>query len=370
MLDLFFTGAPDGRAPISAMNPSEIISTEIHTRAPVGFTAEEKRAFMDLVTAAGEVDPEGLPERLEAALRLTFMYAKGKELCGVAALKQQPVEYRTKVFQKAETSDPAANFPYELGWIVVKEKFRGHRLSHRLVDTALRTIEKAGAYATVRLSNEPMRRTLIRYGFRPEGTHFRSTRGPYDLALYVRDGEHAPAYLSPNFTVRGQYHGSPVRFPAFSSEGLRSLGFHFGDIAQALDFAKESGFIYKADLTFKQLLDIESDWGWTSAPLLAFALHTECLTRGIPFKREDFEPFLGPHPWSSFTLERRKGISREEQLALVQLFQKYGFDGVRYPNHFEPHDSLRRIAYFVTDPSQITVRENRDAKDFLAGEVG
>lgn len=351
------------------MNPSQIIGTETHTRPPVDFAPEAKREFMDLVISAGEVEQEGLAERVEAALRLTLMYAKGKILCGVAALKQQTPEYRANIFRKAEASETVANFPYELGWIVVKDEFRGHHLSHRLVDTALKTIGSAGAYATVKLSNEPMRRTLIRYGFRPEGTHFRSTRGPYDLALYLRDGEAAPAYLSPNYTVRGQYHGSPARFSSFSAEGLRSLGFHFGDIAQAFDFAKEAGFIYKADLTFAQLLDIKSDWGWTSAPHLAFALHTECFVRGILLKTEDFEPFLGPSPWASVTLEKRRGISQEEQKALVQLFRKYGFDGVRYPNHFEPRASLRRIAYFVTDPSQIALREVRDAREFLSSSV-
>ncbi|HEX2854335.1 MAG TPA: hypothetical protein VHO24_13950, partial [Opitutaceae bacterium] len=231
------------------MNAPETIRTETHSRLPADFSAEQKDEFAEFIIAGGEVAPEGLRERLESALRLTFMYAQGKALCGVAALKQQSEEYRGKIFQKAEASDPAANFPYELGWIVVQKELRGHRLSGRLVDTALKMIEKAGSYATVRLDNEPMRRTLIRYGFRPEGTHFRSTRGPYDLALYVKDGEFPPSYLSPEFKVRGQFHGSPARFSSFSSHGLRSLGFHFGDIAQALDFAKESGFVYKADLT-------------------------------------------------------------------------------------------------------------------------
>ena len=154
-------------------------------------------------------------------------------------------------------------------------------------------------------------------------------------------------------------------FFAGCGAGRKLTGVKTYHYPEALDFAKESGCVYKADLTFRQLLDIKSDWGWTFAPLLAFAVHSECLTRGIPLKHEDFEPFLGPSPWSLSTLDRRKGISPDEQKALCQLLRKHGFDGVRYPNQFEPHASLRRIAYFVSDPEQIHLREVRDAKDFL-----
>ena len=237
------------------MDAPENIRTEIRSWPPAKFTAEQKEEFAELIIAEGEVASEGLRERMESAFRLTFMYVPEKALCGVAALKQQTEEYRGKIFQKAEASDPAANFPYELGWIVVQKDFRGHRLSRRLVEAALRMIENAGSYATVRLDNEPMRRTLIRYGFRPEGTHFRSARGPYDLALYVKDGEFPPRYRLPDFKVRGQFHGSLARFSSFNSHGLQSLGFHFGDIAEA-----GSGYVSKCRLLERLRLAKSAAW--------------------------------------------------------------------------------------------------------------
>ncbi|HRE84281.1 MAG TPA: GNAT family protein [Opitutaceae bacterium] len=338
------------------MKQQENLSTDDHTLPPAQFSAVEKEQFAQLVLSGGEVAAAGLAERIESAIRLTFMRT-GSELIGVAALKQPAANYRRAVFEKAEASDPMENFPYELGWIVLKNEFRGKGLSTDLVSSALRPACGLGVYATVRLNNEPMRRTLIRSGFRPEGTHFQSERGHYRLALYVLDGKFEPRYLAPDFTARGQFHGSATNFPSFSSQGLKSLGFHFGDIAQALDFSKSSGFIHKVDLSFRRLINIESDWGWTSASHIAFALYSTFASRGQQIEISDLVPLLGQPPWEWARLKKGMGVSNDEQNLLCQLLRKYGYDGVRYINHFEPRVSLKRVAYFVIDPRQITTRE-------------
>lgn len=155
------------------------------------------------------------------------------------------------------------------------------------------------------------------------------------------------------YRAEGFFHGSPEKFDKFKRSRLRSFGFHFGDIEQAKHFAGSTGWIYKADLLFENLIDIgERDLGWKRASLIAFAFHSFCLQNGIRPREEDFFQILGPPPWSSTTLRPTTEISSSEQGELVRLFKAYGFDGVRYVNQFEL-PAARRTAYFVIDRKQI-----------------
>lgn len=272
----------------------------------------------------------------------------------MAALKNPDEAYRHRVFRKAEACLDAADFDFELGWVMVRPDCRGNRLTERMLRVLLKEVGARNVYATSRIDNDPMRRTLFRFGFQSEGTHYRSDSGNSNLMLHVR----LPALENRTGSLRanGQFHGSPKRFDSFEVSELWSFGFHFGDIHQAKHFAKESGFIYKADLKFQRCLDIDSDWGWTCAKFVALALHGRCALEGIPHNIEDFVAILGPAPWSSANIEKTDRITMAEQAELIALLAKCGFDGVRYINRFEPPGSVNRIAYFVIDPSQIQLR--------------
>lgn len=329
---------------------------------PALFSAEELRRFEEMVISGGEVAAAGLDVRIRAAAYLAFLYDRDDVLCGVAAIKQPDKDYRDGVFAKAEASFDPAGYVLELGWIVVAEKYRGHGLTRNLLTPLFRQIPDKPVYATTRIGNEPMRRSLVRYGFQSDGTHYLNADADAFLVLHLKSPEMDD--LTGAFHVRGQFHGSPGDFESFEENKLKSLGFHFGDIAQARHFAKEAGFVYHADLTFKNCLDIREDWGWTSAQHVALALNTKCWFRGIAHENKDFEPILGPAPWSQHTFTKTDKITADEQRRLIDLFSKCGFDGVRYVNKWEPPGSVNRVAYFVIDPAQIAFRGKKPVSEY------
>src|SRR5213075_2856984 len=104
----------------------------------------------------GEVQARGLTGLVERAECLIFLYTDLDELAGVAAVKRPNEGYKRKVFSKANSPEDPDKYPYELGWVVVREHFRGLRLSHVLLENALRFAGKTKIYATTRTDNEPM----------------------------------------------------------------------------------------------------------------------------------------------------------------------------------------------------------------------
>jgi predicted GNAT family N-acyltransferase len=326
---------------------------------PGQFSDAELGRFAEMVISGGEVCADGLDGRIRAAAFLVFLYDRDDVLCGVAAIKQPDADYRNGVFAKAEASFDPATYALELGWVVVAEKYRGHGLTANLLTPLIKRFPGEPIYATTRIGNEPMRRSLVRYGFQSDGTHYLNKKGDAFLVLHLKSK--VLEDLTGPFRVRGQFHGSKEDFDSFETNKLKSLGFHFGDIVQALHFATGAGFIYHADLTFKNCLDIRQDWGWTSAQHVALALNSKCWFQGIAHENKDFEPILGPAPWSQHTFTKTDRISEDEQRLLKDLFTKCGFDGVRYVNKWEPLGSVNRVAYFVIDPAQISFRGKKQA---------
>lgn len=147
---------------------------------------EELSTFESLVRGAGEVNPNGLNERIRNAHYLMFLFDEAGESCGVSALKMPADGYRSRVFNKAHSVLSPASYPLELGWVVVSPAHQGKGLSYRLVSELLSTAGGDLIYATTRVDNTRMHRTLVRAGFREEGGHYRSTRHDHDLTLFVQ----------------------------------------------------------------------------------------------------------------------------------------------------------------------------------------
>lgn len=160
-------------------------------KKPSDCSAEELAAFKQLVLAGGEVGKVGLEVLIKAAICLVFHYTENQELAGIGALKAPRNSYKDKVFKRAKSSENAADFPYELGWLFVVEKFRGQGLSRELAEAALKLAGGKGVYATTRVDNCPMCRTNTRLEFKRSGEPYRTTRyGRSDwLSLFVRRGD-------------------------------------------------------------------------------------------------------------------------------------------------------------------------------------
>ena len=160
------------------------IRTEV--RDPANFSDLELEEFCQLVRSGNEVDDGGLERRVRSAFRLSFMRDHDR-LMGVAAIKNPASTYQYRVFQSAGVQKGDYSKLFELGWIMIDPVARGRGYSSVLVESALSECGSSVVFATSRVENLPMHRTLSRFGFRPLGTDFFSPRGNRTLRLLIRE---------------------------------------------------------------------------------------------------------------------------------------------------------------------------------------
>ena len=155
-------------------------------KTPSSCTDSEIAAFCSLVRQIGEADPGGLENRVRSALALVFLHRDG-QLAGIAALRAPGEPYKAAIFHLSGVdADPAA-YGADIGWVFVPESHRGKHLSRLLVDAALSRAKGINVFAISKPSNAPMNRTLEHFGFARAGRPWYSSRGNYDLVLYVRN---------------------------------------------------------------------------------------------------------------------------------------------------------------------------------------
>ena len=155
-------------------------------KRPGECSAAELQDFAALVLAGGEVTSVGLDERVRKAENLVFLTQDGC-LKGIAAVKNPASGYRSGVFQKAQASVQAKDYPFELGWVFVIPSSRGAGLSHKLVQAALSAVSGQGVFATSRSDNAHMHRVLTAHGFSRHGNAYASKRGSHQLVLFVNN---------------------------------------------------------------------------------------------------------------------------------------------------------------------------------------
>ena len=161
---------------------------KVEVKCPSDCSQDELKVFKDLVVEAGEVQTESLRFLIVRAVSLIFLYDDSGDLVGIAAVKRPNEGYKQKIFSRAKSPENSDTYNYELGWIVVREKYRGNHLSRYLVEAALKVTDEAKISATTRATNLAMRRTNERYGFRVSGKPYSSNRrnDNYELLLFVR----------------------------------------------------------------------------------------------------------------------------------------------------------------------------------------
>lgn len=155
-------------------------------RTPVECSKEELDAFESLVKIGGEVNPNGLRNRIENAYFLAWVLAHSGEIAGIAALKKPNEGYRSSVFEKVCSKEKPNQYEAELGWIFVREKYRKQGLATRLLGKLFSGKNLKSVYATARENNDPMLPILKKFGFVQSGGQYRSTEGGYGLVLYIK----------------------------------------------------------------------------------------------------------------------------------------------------------------------------------------
>jgi len=145
---------------------------------------QEINEFIQLVNQGGEVDPEGLEERVRRAKNLFFL--KDPSLVAVSALKCFYQEYKNSIFEKSGCSDIASGYRLEMGWMYAKPQSRGKGFGRALIEAMISQLEGESCYTTVRSDNAVMHHMLNSHGFNRVGTEYSSSRVGHKIVLYVR----------------------------------------------------------------------------------------------------------------------------------------------------------------------------------------
>jgi GNAT superfamily N-acetyltransferase len=139
---------------------------QISVLAPAECSAAQLRQFHELVLSDGQVQADGLVERIASAALLAFAYS-GEELAGVASVKQQKRNYVNGVFLKAKVPRLAEKYLFEIGYAVTHENFRRRGISRELIGALISHKPRTQFYATTK--NDGMRDLLTRSGFKKTG---------------------------------------------------------------------------------------------------------------------------------------------------------------------------------------------------------
>lgn len=160
----------------------------LESNLPRYFSFEELTEFRQAILEGGEVDADGLRDRILSARALVLL-REAEKLAATAALKVPVPTYRARVSESAGVELAVAQYPFELGWVYVYPFARGRKYSHEASREALSRRDGRGVFATSRTDNVAMHATLRRLGFGSTGAPYRSRRGDRELQLFLRPGD-------------------------------------------------------------------------------------------------------------------------------------------------------------------------------------
>jgi hypothetical protein len=146
------------------------------TDTPDSFSEADLQRFKELVIKGGEVGGAALADNIANA-RILAIYREKGLIVGVTALKRPKASYRDKIERRSGIALLDADSPYVLGYTFLVDSLQGCRMSFPLVHAALGHADGAGVFATVRVDNERMRRTLNQAGFIAAGNSWKGNEG-------------------------------------------------------------------------------------------------------------------------------------------------------------------------------------------------
>jgi hypothetical protein len=153
---------------------------------PGAFAPEEIDDFVALVLAGGEVNPNGLRERIMKAPHIAFLRGNDR-LLGVGGLKTPSDNHRKEIELGSKTKLDKQSVPFELGWVFIILSARNRKLSFPLCRALVSAAKGNGIFATSRANNVSMHRTLTKLGFVCMGSEWPSQQNDGNLALFLKN---------------------------------------------------------------------------------------------------------------------------------------------------------------------------------------
>jgi hypothetical protein len=154
---------------------------QISVLTPAECSDAQLQQFHELVIAGGQVQADGLAERILSAALLAFAYS-GEAIAGIASVKEQKRSYGTSIFLKAKVPWLAENYLFEIGYAVTNEGFRRRGISRDLINALISHKPGTRFYATTK--NAGMRDLLTRSGFKKTGNSWQNVNDE-TLDLYT-----------------------------------------------------------------------------------------------------------------------------------------------------------------------------------------
>ncbi|OJV52974.1 MAG: hypothetical protein BGO31_04260 [Bacteroidetes bacterium 43-16] len=153
------------------------MTQNIKISSPENCTKEELDSFKELVLLGGQVDSNGLENRILNCNLLAFCYSENEELIGVSAVKNKNINSVKLVRKKANFSDKEIP-TQELGYSVTKAEHRVKGINRLLNNQLLDNLGGEKIFATT--DNDTMRKYLLSKGFSKKGQSF---KGKYNTNL-------------------------------------------------------------------------------------------------------------------------------------------------------------------------------------------
>jgi hypothetical protein len=157
---------------------------DLKSGSPQEFTPQELDAFHDIVLESGEVDPNGLRDRIGNAAHLVSVLIDGV-IASVGAIKNPNPGYRDGVFKKSDTELAIPDDWIEVGWFSTTESQRQQGFGKLVRDEILQHLPGTSCFLTTRANNDYMTERLESWGFSKTGTPYDSNRGDYQICLFV-----------------------------------------------------------------------------------------------------------------------------------------------------------------------------------------
>jgi hypothetical protein len=157
-------------------------------RPPSQIPTDQLHDIVQLISDGGEVDNKTLWDKINNAIMIGYAIANDL-IVGTGALKKPHDSSNDNAFVKAGTDVKYEDYPYELGYVFVKEGHRGAFIASRICTTLCKMYSHANIYSTLRSDNRVARLLIERSGFTQSGTSFMSRNGKDMLMLYIRNAQ-------------------------------------------------------------------------------------------------------------------------------------------------------------------------------------
>jgi len=146
---------------------------------------DELYQIKELIIKGGEVNVETLSSRLEE-VELIGYAENDNQIVATASIKNPLNSYVVKVFLKAGNKCDPKNFKYELGYVMVNEKFRKDKLASKLCYHLCETFNLTNIFATTKIENMGMLSILEKNSFKKVGQPYLNNDKSAHLQLLIK----------------------------------------------------------------------------------------------------------------------------------------------------------------------------------------